>query len=157
MNKKQLLERQITKEFLNESLDLNESNQDGAYTTQLKKTGKGLVGSIASALLPGSDVVSGVSSALQNLFKSDKYKELKDNMDPKHYSDLSEVLKLIDNLQKYIEPDIVNQLYAEDKENFAVNLVNKALERVHIKGNQYKLSSPQEGFQTIHNLKRPGK
>ena len=128
MNKKQLLERQITKEFLKESLDLNESNQDGAYTTQLKRTGKGLAGSIASALLPGTDVVSGVSSALKNLFKSDKYKDLKDNMDPKHYDDLTEVLKLIDNLQRLIEPDELNKLYAADKENFAVNLVNKALE-----------------------------
>jgi len=155
MNKKQLLERQITKKFLNESLDLNENNQDGIYTTQLKRTGKGVAGSIASALIPGSDAVVSITNFFKNLFSSSSYKDIRKNMSPVHYNDLKHVSNLINNLQEGIKPNNLEILYTEDKENFAFNLVNKALEDVLISGKRYQLSGGSEGHAGGEN-KRPG-
>ena len=145
MNKKQLLERQITKEFLNESLDLNENNQDGVYTTQLKRTGKGVAGSIASALIPGSDTVVSITNFFKNLFSSGGYKGIRDNMSPTHYNDLKHVSNLISKLQQGIEPNNLEILYKEDKENFAFNLVNQALKGVLISGSEYQLQNGVAG------------
>ena len=155
MNKKQLLERQITKEFLNESLDLNENNQDGVYTTQLKRTGKGVVGSIASALIPGSDTVVSITDFFKNLFSSGGYKGIREVMSPVHYNDLKHVSNLINNLQEGIKPENLKNFYKNDPDNFAFNLVNKALEDVLISGKRYQLSGGSEGHAGGEN-KRPG-
>lgn len=154
-------ERQITKEFLSESfLDRilgkpeAPSGDEGVHTRELKKSGKTVAGSAASAAV-GSffpiDLVASAASAASSYLKSEAYKSIKENMKPLEYKDVSEILKLMYNLQRLMEPSELKRIYDEDKSenkaNFAVNLVNEALQRVHIQGNQYTLSSPQTGYQ----------
>ena len=144
-------ERQITKEFLNESfLDKmlgRETSQPGIHTTTLKRAGKSAAASVSPVNM---DYVETASALLD----STKYKKLKDEMGGERshaYRDVTEILKLIYNLQRLVKPEELARLYREDtspsKENFAVNLVNEALERVHIQGNRYMLGSPQKGYQ----------
>lgn len=154
-------ERQITKEFLNESfLDRilgkpeAPSGDEGVHTKELKKSG-GTVASGAASAAAGAffpiDLVASAASAASSYLKSRAYKTIKDEMKPAEYRDVSEILKLMYNLQRLMEPSELKRIYDEDtsenKSNFAVNLVNEALQRVHIQGNQYALGSPQTGYQ----------
>ena len=154
-------ERQITKEFLNESfLDriLGKSKaplgDEGIHTRELKRSAKTVAGAAtsaaASAFFP-IDLVANAASAASSYLKSEAYKDIKDKMSTPEYKDVSEILKLMYNLQRLMEPSELKRIYdkdnSEDKSKFAVNLVNEALQRVHIQGNQYTLSAPQTGYQ----------
>lgn len=154
-------ERQITKEFLNESfLDRifgkpeAPSGDEGIHTRELKKSGKTVAGSAASAAAGTFfpiDLVAAALAAGSSYLKSEAYKKIKDEMSTPEYKDVSEILKLMYNLQRLMQPSELKRIYdedkTEDKSKFAINLVNEALQRVHIQGNQYALGSPQTGFQ----------
>ena len=164
-------ERQITKQFINESFfdkfkkkPSTSSGDEGAYTRELNRAGK-IAKKTAKSAAVGTflpvDAVEGGLDAADAYLKSQKYLSIKKSMTDLQYQDVRQLLKLMDNLQKLMKPSKLKEIYdadkSENKTEFAVNLVNQALDRVHIQGNQYFLSSPQTGFQTVHNLKRPGK
>lgn len=155
MNKKQLLERQIAKEFLGKIFGKSKvtSGDEGPYTKELRKSGQSVAGAAASAaeaFFP-IDLVASAANATSSYLKSKAYKKIKDEMTTPEYKDVSEILKLMYNLQRLMEPSELKRIYdedkSEDKSKFAINLVNEALQRVHIQGNQYTLSAPQTGYQ----------
>ena len=69
--------------------------------------------------------MANAASAASTYLKSEAYKSLKQDMTPLEYKDVSEILKLMYNLQRLMEPSELKRIYdedkSEDKSKFAIN------------------------------------
>lgn len=140
MNKKQLLERQITKEFINES---------GFAARDIKNAAL----SAASALSPVNlDVIQAAFEAIKGL----RHGAISSKFDVVGHVDEQQFVNFLDNLEKAITPDgLKNYLIKGDNRINYVALINDALKDVLINGSRYQLSDGIEG-PPGGETKRPG-
>lgn len=142
------LERKITKEFINEA-----SDREGSYTRSLKRA----AGSAVQAFLPsygplGKDAAD---AAIEASHAYD-YSRVKRSMSEHEYEDVRSLEGFVSYLQDLMKPDSMKKFHTEYGEDFAIAMINEALESNRFKGNTYHLSYRGEGSLT-RVMKRPGK
>lgn len=146
MNKKQLLERQISKEFLHESF-----RGQGPATQYLQKTVKSAAGAFSPVNL---DFVG----VLANAFNAKKWNDIKKEMDSGNneqaYEHTAQLLTFFNNLAKLMEPDMLMAFYKKDQHNFTLNIINAALEENEIQDLNHKLVISNLGPKTMELPKR---
>tara|TARA_B100001287_G_C22599824_1_gene489844 strand:- start:54 stop:509 length:456 start_codon:yes stop_codon:yes gene_type:complete len=131
MNKKQLLERQILKEFLNESF-----RDQGPATQYLQKTVKSAAGAFSPVNL---DFVGVLANAFNAKKWSDIKKEMGDGDNQQAYEHTAQLLTFFNNLAKLMEPDTLMLFYKDDPHNFTLNILNKALAENEIQDLNHKI------------------
>ena len=109
MNKKQLLERQIAKDFINEANVFDKDIKQGPATQNLKKAG--------TEALQGRGI-----SALMHLIKALKYEGA--YADPQKKASLKALQVFIEKLNDAIKPDNLTNFETND---IAVEAINLAL------------------------------
>lgn len=142
MNKKQLLERQIIKNFLGNSL--NESQDVGPATQAridlAKSTGKAALDSV-----PIAGKISSAAEVAQNLLKVRSYNDLYNNVSFVQKDDIKKLYAFIKLLNEAIEPSNLASAIADSPDKFAVNIVNVALEKATLNGDTYELTQRTTG------------
>lgn len=141
MNKKQLLERQITKDFINESGFAGQK-----FGQALKSIGM----DVASKFIP----LASLAGAAKDLVDAAKHKEVSGNLDQVGKNDEEHFLDFVNNLNKLTSPNKLES-YREGNRIDFVKLINDALSDVLINGSRYRLSGGIEGPAGGEN-KRPG-
>lgn len=142
MNKKQLLERQITKNFLGNAL--NEAPDTGPAT----QARINLAQSAGKAMLDNIPVAGKISSAAdvaQNLLKVRSYNNLYNNKSSVQKDDIKKLYTFIKLLNEAIEPGNLDAAIASSPDSFAVNIVNDALEKATLNGDTYELAQRTTG------------
>lgn len=142
MNKKQLLERQITKNFLGNAL--NEA-QDTGPATQARIDLAQSVGKAALDNVPVAGKISSAAEVAQNLLKVRSYNDLYNNTSSVQKDDIKKLYAFIKLLNKAIEPGNLAAAIASGSDNFAVNIVNAALEKATLNGDTYELAQRTPG------------
>jgi hypothetical protein len=142
MNKKQLLERQITKNFLGNAL--NEA-QDAGPATQAKIDLAKSAGKAALDNIPVAGKISSAAEVAQNLLKVRSYNDLYNNTSSVQKDDIKKLYSFIKELNKAIEPRNLASAIANDSDDFAVNIVNAALEKATLNGDTYELAQKTPG------------
>lgn len=142
MNKKQLLERQITKNFLGNAL--NEASDTGP-ATQARIDLAQSVGKAAIDNIPVAGKISSAAEVAQNLLKVRSYNDLYNNTSSVQKEDIKKLYAFIKLLNKAIEPGSLASAIANDPDAFAVNIVNAALEKATLNGDTYELTQKTSG------------
>lgn len=142
MNKKQLLERQITKNFLGNVL--NEA-QDVGPATQARIDLAKSAGKAALDNIPVAGNISSAAEVAQNLLKVRSYNDLYNNTSSVQKDDIKKLYSFIKELNKAIEPRNLASSIANNSDAFAVNIVNAALEKATLNGDTYELSQKTAG------------
>ena len=142
MNKKQLLERQITKNFLGNAL--NEA-QDAGPATQARIDLAKSAGKAAIDNIPVAGKISSAAEVAQNLLKVRSYNDLYNNTSSVQLDDIRKLYSFIKELNKAIEPRNLAAAIANNSDAFAVNIVNAALEKATLNGDTYKLTQKTTG------------
>lgn len=140
MNKKQLLERQITKEFINES---------GFAARDIKSAAL----SAASALSPVNlDVVNAALEVIKGL----RHGAISSKLDVVGHVDEQEFVNFLDKLENAVTPKELSKYVVKNENRIDyVKLINDALSDVLINGSRYQLTSIGEGH-AGGEMKRPG-
>ncbi len=142
MNKKQLIERQISKEFLNETF-----RGQGPATQYLQRTAKSAAGALSPVNL---DFVK----VLADAFNAKKWSDIKSEMDTSNnqqaYEHTTQLLAFFNNLAKLMEPDTLMSFYKKDQHNFTLNIINAALEANEIQDLNHKLTVHNTGPRTMN-------
>lgn len=141
------LERQITKEFINEA-----SDREGSYTRSLKRVRDKAVKSALNVVLPpavsvGKDVAE-LSSEAGDTYD---YSQIKDKMNEKDtniYKDVRSLEGLVSFLQELMRPETMNNYFEQYGEDFAIAMINEALTRNLFKGDTYQLTHRAQGHMT---------
>ena len=142
MNKKQLLERQIAKDFLGNAL--NEAH-DAGPATQAKIDLAKSAGKAALDSVPIAGKISSAAEVAQNLLKVRSYNDLYNNTSDVQKNDIKMLYSFIKELNKAIEPRNLASAIANDSDTFAVNIVNAALEKATLNGDTYVLTQKTPG------------
>ena len=142
------LERKITKEFINEA-----SDREGSYTRSLKRA----AGSAVQAFLPsygplGKDAADAAIEA-GNAYD---YSRVKRSMSENEYEDVKSLEGFVSYLQELMKPDGMRKFHRDHGEDFAIAMINEALENNRFKGDTYQLAHRGQGSLT-RIMKRPGK
>ena len=138
------LERQITKEFINEA-----SDREGSYTRSLKRVRDKAVKSALNVVLPpavsvGKDVAE-LSSEAGDTYDYSQIKHKMNEKDTNIYKDVRSLEGLVDTLQGLMRPEIMNNYFKEYGEDFAIAIINEALMRNRFKGDTYQLTYRGQG------------
>lgn len=140
---KYTLERQITREFLNNSNSLlKESSDDlrGIETREVQKTKRSIL-DVVSDLLPGLDKAKGIYSILSNLNSALEGSEIKDMVTEENYKDLSYLLKLVDNINNSLSRESIESLIRNKPKGvpLGAHILSKCLEDIEFEGASYQL------------------
>ena len=149
------LERQITKEFINEA-----SDREGSYTRSLKRLGNKAVRSALNVALPpavsvGKDVAE-LSSDAGDTYDYSRIKRKMNEKDTNIYKDVRSLEGLVGSLQELMRPETMNSYFEQYGEDFAIAIINEALMSNRFKGDTYQLSYRGAGSLT-RVMKQPGR
>jgi len=149
------LERQITKEFINEA-----SDREGSYTRSLKRLGNKAVKSALNLALPpsvsiGKDVAE-LSSEAGDTYDYSRIKREMNKKDTNIYKDVRSLEGLVGSLQELMKPETMNKYFEEYGEDFAIAMINEALTRNLFKGDTYQLTYRAQGHMT-RVMQQPGR
>tara|TARA_B100000945_G_C19969974_1_gene407108 strand:- start:88 stop:543 length:456 start_codon:yes stop_codon:yes gene_type:complete len=137
------LERKITKEFINEA-----SDREGSYTRSLKRAAS----SAAKAFIPSYGPLGlDAADAAREAGDAYDYSRVKGKMnkeDKRIYEDVKSLEGLVSSLQELMRPESMDKYFEEHGENFAIAIINEALENNRLKGDTYELSYRGQGSMT---------
>lgn len=129
MNKKQLLEREIVKNFLNEASVFSPSENQGPATAELKKSG---INALKGQGIP----------ALQNYMKALEYNSL--YQDKNIEEGLRSLKVFVDKLNDALDPNNIKRMKSQSKEgqpiDIAIEAINKALLETIFSSGEYELN-----------------
>ena len=152
MNKKQLLERQITKEFIGNTLnEIRHPRKRGQLKVDLAK----IAGDVVLDNLPFASKVKNVIDAVKTIIKNREIDAFHESQTTVQLEDIYSLYEFVEALNEAIEPSKLGSKILEKPDTFAVDIVKAALKSSPLNGDTYSLGEKREGHAGGEN-KRPG-